>query len=156
MKKLSLYIFLVLMWCNVGVAEKILLTNCNSNVPHDINIMGEKLPFWGVDIDTTNAIAGELRRYPQWMDTEVRTIIYLTDRVNDKIYGYGLAYMTGIWEYEFNLKEPNFIVNALHSFPNDERIKRIPKTDEFMQELQTMMLYDKEEPLTYKVECTKE
>ena len=64
--------------------------------------------------------------------------------------------MTGIWEYEFNLKEPNFIVNALHSFPNDERIKRIPKTDEFMQELQTMMLYDKEEPLTYKVECTKE
>ena len=30
MKKLSLYIFLVLMWCNVGFAEQILLT-CDVN-----------------------------------------------------------------------------------------------------------------------------
>ena len=154
MKKLSLYIFLVLMFCNVGFAKMIKFKNCNSNVPDSANIMGDKLPFWSAGFDTSKSFGGELRRYSDGF--ELRNVIVLTNRKDNIIYGYGLGHIYGIWEYEFNLKEPSFIVNELKSFPNDEQIKRIPKTDEFMRELQSMMKYEKKEPLTYKVTCTKD
>ena len=153
MKKLLGIVVLGLLWCNVSFAEKINLDNCNSNVPDSINIFGEKLPFWSVALDTTKLYGGELRRYPSGM--EVRTVIYLFDSKSDTIYGYGLGHLSGIWEYIFNLKEPKFIVNELKSFPNDEQVKRIPKTDELMKALQTMRLFEKQEPLNYEVTCKK-
>ena len=45
--------------------------------------------------------------------------------------------------------------NELKSFPNDEQVKRIPKTDEFMKALQTMRLFEKQEPVNYEVTCKK-
>ena len=40
MKKLSLYVFLVLMWCNVGFAD-VFLYNCNLNTKYKAGIDGD-------------------------------------------------------------------------------------------------------------------
>ena len=41
MKKLSLYIFLVLMWCNVGFADKISYDSLNENIKKGYKITKE-------------------------------------------------------------------------------------------------------------------
>jgi len=41
MKKLSLYIFLVLMWCNVGFAEEISYNSLNENIKKGYKITKE-------------------------------------------------------------------------------------------------------------------
>ena len=48
MKKLSLYIFLVLMWCNVGFAKPVLL-ECTDNEPLDPNL--DTYRYWSLDLE---------------------------------------------------------------------------------------------------------
>ena len=122
MKKLSLYVFLVLMWCNVVNAGPIFLVNCKSNFWDH--------PFWSVFLDLQEKKGGELVR---WTDgSEWRNVIYITSIKGDVVHGYSIPAMM-IDEYVFNLKDNSFTRVALTGTATPEQRKRIPKTPEFKE-----------------------
>ena len=168
MKKITLILFLWISFLNTSFAEKITFENCNSDIPDSQNILGKKLPFWMLIIET-NALAGaELRRYEGVSDgwSEWKTQIALLKPNKNKMFGYGIGRLSFIYEYEFDLDKSSFIVRELTSSPDTKTYERIMKAIKNYQEtfgsfpelnstLNTIMTYSDDASLKYIVTCDK-